>query len=74
MTIYLANWVDCTPGSPSLITCLGAYSSHIAAQVACSTYKAAQARLGAIGPHQWPEICPVELDKPPAPQVGYGTI
>ncbi len=74
MTVYLANWVDCTPGSPSLVTCLGAYSSHIAAQVACGAYQTIQRRSGPLGPYQWAEICPVELDKPPCPQVGYGTI
>lgn len=74
MTVYLVNWIDCSPGSASLVTCLGAYSSHIQAQVAASTYQRAQARLGPLSVFQYPEICPVEVDSPPQPRVGYGTI
>jgi hypothetical protein len=74
MTIYLANWIDCTPGVPTLVTCLGAYSSHIKAQEACSAYTKLQSLLGPAGPFQYVEICPVEVDTPPEPRVGYGTI
>jgi hypothetical protein len=74
MTIYLANWIDCAPGVPSLVTCLGAYSSHVKAQEAASTYTSTQALLGPLGAFQYAEICPVEVDSPPEPRVGYGTI
>ena len=74
MTIYLANWIDCAPGVASLVTCLGAYSSHVKAQEACSTYMSLQARLGPLSAFQYIEICPVEVDTPPEPRVGYGSI
>jgi hypothetical protein len=74
MTVYLVNWIDCAPGVPSLITCLGAYSGHIAAQAAASAYMTIQHRLGPLSAFQYVEICPIEVDTPPEPRVGYGTI
>jgi hypothetical protein len=74
MIIYLANWIDCSPGVASLVTCLGAYSSHVKAQEAASTHTSSQARLGPLSEFQYAEICPVEVDTPPEPRVGYGTI
>lgn len=74
MTVYLANWIDCSPGVASLVTCLGAYSSHVKAQEAASLHTAVQARLGPLSTFQYTEICPIEVDTPPEPRVGYGTI
>jgi len=74
MTVYLVNWIDCLPGRASLVTCLGAYSGHIEAQAAASAYQSVQLRLGPPGVFQYIEICPVEVDSPPEPRVGYGAI